>query len=168
MAKPSRLPALPTQEVPVAKQPTDETPDQAKPEPFSFLRMADQSAAEIPTKVSDAKQAILTMIPKQKGYLDAFEAGRELPKTKGGDRTVATWFTQNRGEPYWTNIRWGQRSLTISGVKAWRFLSAEKLHAFYDAVEKAIRAGELDAIIEAEANKNAPKDQAPELKEAAE
>lgn len=172
--KPATPSRLPTKEVNVAKPPNviDITPEPQ----FSFLSLAQAAAADIPTKgtgrtgdkVKDAKTAILAMLPKQKGYLDNHVEGREQPKTEakplkgasngqmaGGKKTVSTWFTPTE-DGYWTNIRWGQRSLKLGENKAWFFSDGPALHAFYDAVEAAIRAGELDKVIEAEANKKPP------------
>jgi hypothetical protein len=126
---------------------------------YSFLKLAERSAARIPGKapvrtgdlVTDAKAAILFMLEKQRGYVDDKEDGRELPKTKSGDRTVATWFTKTPSG-YWTNIRWGQRSLALENETCWFFSTAEKLKDFYDSVETGIKAGELNEVIEAAAS----------------
>jgi hypothetical protein len=123
---------------------------------YSFLKLAERSAARIPGKapvrtgdlVTDAKAAILFMLEKQRGYVD----DKELPKTKSGDRTVSTWFTKTPSG-YWTNIRWGQRSLALENETCWFFSTTEKLKDFYDSVEAGIKAGELNEVIEAAASK---------------
>lgn len=93
------------------------------------------------------------MISLQKNYLCKQASNIELPKTKSGSKTVSTWFRLTN-EGYWTNIRWGMRSLKLGNNRAWLFQTASELNAFYDAVATAIEAGELDKVIEAEASKS--------------
>ena len=119
------------------------------------MAMVKKTSADKLKKVGDgktdpltlAKTKIIEAIKVQKGYLADTIAGKTIPKTSG-NRERSLWFVK-QADGWWTTVRYGQIPIPISGTET-AVLISEKLEdvaAFYDAVAKAIQAGELDAQI---------------------
>jgi hypothetical protein len=73
---------------------------------------------------------------------------KPLPKAKGSEKTVSTWFSkQNDG--WWTSIRYGQVSIPFGAGGETDLLIGDlkALLGFYGAVKQAIEAGELDGPV---------------------
>lgn len=99
--------------------------------------------------LTEAKSKILAAIAVQEEYARLHSDGQPLPKAKGGDKTVSTWFSkQNDG--WWTSIRYGQISIPIGEKGETDMLIGDDLKDvmnFYAAVKIAIGKGELDAQV---------------------
>lgn len=123
--------------------------------PFSFMSLV-QKAAKLPKSsrsrtidpLTAAKQKILAALEQQDGFVSDLADGKPLPKAKGGEKTVSTWFSkQNDG--WWTCIRYGQVSLPLGPNGETDLLIGDlpALMGFYGAVKIAIANGELDGPI---------------------
>ena len=122
---------------------------------FSFLSLVKKtgtlpksSRSRTVDPLTEAKSKILAAIGVQEEYARLHSDGQPLPKAKGGDKTVSTWFSkQNDG--WWTSIRYGQISIPIGEKGEIDMLIGElkDVMNFYAAVKIAIGKGELDAQI---------------------
>ncbi len=120
---------------------------------FSFMALV-KKTGELPNKtiartgdpLSIAKAAVMKALDEQKGYVTLSESGQALPRTKGGTKTVSTWFTKTQ-EGYWTSLRYGQLPIPIGEGTGLFIGTADELKAFYDAVKESIQAGQMDGVI---------------------
>jgi hypothetical protein len=118
---------------------------------FSFMGMV-KKTAELPKSsrskridpLTLAKQKIIEALKTQRSYVALVVEDKPLPKK--GERETSTWFSKQT-DGWWTSIRYGQQSIKIDGNPDFFIGKLEDVAAFYDAVTKAIEAGELDAQI---------------------
>lgn len=128
------------------------TPSQHK---FSFMGMVKRSGllpksgrSRTIDPLTLAKQKVIAALDTQEGFVRDLMDNKALPKAKGGEKTVSTWFSkQNDG--WWTSIRYGQISIPLGEKGETDLLIGElkDVLSFYGAVKIAIGKGELDAQI---------------------
>ena len=120
---------------------------------FTFMAMVKKSdtlpkssRSKLVDPLTLAKEKIVKALQEQKRLASLVAKGETLPKTDGGKRDTAVWFSKQR-DGWWTKIRYGQAAMLINGHADFFIGKIEDMPAFYDLVITSIEKGELDAQI---------------------
>ena len=134
----------------------DAIPPQQPIQPaFTFMSMVKKtgtlpktSRSRMVDPLTQAKQKVIAGLDVQEGFVRDLIDDKPLPKAKGGDKAVSTWFSKQT-DGWWTSIRYGQIPIPIGekGETDMLIGDLKDVMHFYAAVKIAIGKGELDAQI---------------------
>lgn len=103
--------------------PVVEPPKATQQSVFSFItgtmkvgRVAKSSRSKTVDPLTVAKDKVVKGIESQKALVKLVVEGKPLPKTKGGDKSVSTWWSK-QSDGYWTHLAYGQLPIPIIPAK---------------------------------------------------